>query len=86
MHRRYPRPCTRTAAVRSLAKNIRWCRRPPAGGETEDPMVFGPLVLGIGIGLLAGQLLVWVIIGLGAGITLHSVMSERRKGSRRGVS
>ena len=49
-------------------------------------MVFGPLLLGIGIGLLVGHLLVWLIIGLGAGITLHSVMSERRKGSRRRVS
>ena len=48
-------------------------------------MVLGPLLLGIGIGLLAGHLLVWIIIGLGAGITLHSVMSELKKGARRRV-
>ncbi len=47
--------------------------------------MLGPLLLGIGIGLLAGHLLVWIIIGLGAGITLHSVMSELRKGARRRV-
>ena len=48
-------------------------------------MVFGPLLLGIGIGLLAGPLLVWTLIGLGAGITLKSVVSEREKGGRRRV-
>ena len=49
-------------------------------------MVFGPLLLGIGIGLLVGHLLVWAVIGLGAGITLHAVLSELRKGTRRRVS
>jgi hypothetical protein len=48
-------------------------------------MVFGPLLLGIGIGLLAGHLLIWMLIGLGAGITLHSVMGELKKGTRRRV-
>ena len=48
-------------------------------------MVFGPLLLGIGIGLLAGHLLIWVLLGLGAGITLHSVVSELRKGAGRRV-
>jgi hypothetical protein len=42
-------------------------------GETEAQMVIGPLLLGIGIGLLAGHLFIWILIGLGAGITLHSV-------------
>lgn len=46
-------------------------------------MVAGPLVLGIGIGLLAGHLLVWAIIGLGAGITLRSVVSALRTEDRR---
>lgn len=46
-------------------------------------MVFGPLLLGIGIGLLAGHLLVWVIIGLGAGITLHSAVSELKTREKR---
>lgn len=41
-------------------------------------MVIGPLLLGIGIGLLAGHLLTWVIIGLGAGITLNSTVSAIR--------
>ena len=46
-------------------------------------MVIGPLLLGIGIGLLAGHLLVWAIIGLGAGITLSSLVSSLgTKGSR----
>ena len=46
-------------------------------------MVIGPLLLGIGIGLLAGHLLIWVIIGLGAGITLNSLASSlRAKGVR----
>lgn len=52
-------------------------------------MVFGPLLLGIGIGLLAGHLLVWAVIGLGAGITLSSVVSGLRPdkvGGRRRVS
>jgi len=48
-------------------------------------MVIGPLLLGIGIGLLAGHLLIWILIGLGTGITLHSVVSELKKGSRRRV-
>ena len=48
-------------------------------------MVIGPLLLGIGIGLLAGHLLVWILIGLGAGITLHSVVGELKKGARRRV-
>ncbi|HEV2760690.1 MAG TPA: hypothetical protein VGV86_14100 [Acidimicrobiales bacterium] len=38
-------------------------------------MVAGPLLLGIGIGLLSSQLLVGALIGLGAGITLRSVVS-----------
>ena len=46
-------------------------------------MVLGPLLLGIGIGLLAGHLLIWIIIGLGAGITLHSIMSELKHGAGR---
>jgi hypothetical protein len=54
-------------------------------GETEAQMVIGPLLLGIGIGLLAGHLLIWILIGLGAGITLHSVVSELGKGARRRV-
>ena len=46
-------------------------------------MVIGPLLLGIGIGLLAVHLLIWIIIGLGAGITLNSVVSGLRpKGVR----
>ena len=45
-------------------------------------MVFGPLLLGIGIGLLAGHLLVWMLIGLGAGITVRSVVSGLRTGAR----
>jgi hypothetical protein len=48
-------------------------------------MVIGPLLLGIGIGLLAGHLLVWILIGLGAGITLNSVVGELKKGTRRRV-
>ena len=48
-------------------------------------MVFGPLLLGIGIGLLAGHLFVWALIGLGTGITVHSVVSELKKGNRRRV-
>lgn len=48
-------------------------------------MVFGPLLLGIGIGLLAGHLLIWMLIGLGAGITLNSVVSELRNGAGRRV-
>lgn len=38
-------------------------------------MVIGPLLLGIGIGLLVGHLLVWIILGLGAGITVRSVVA-----------
>ncbi len=41
-------------------------------------MVAGPLLLGIGIGLLTSQLLVGVLIGLGAGITLSAVVSALR--------
>ena len=41
-------------------------------------MVAGPLLLGIGIGLLTSQLLVGVLTGLGAGITLRSVVSALR--------
>jgi hypothetical protein len=37
-------------------------------------MVWGPLMLGIGIGLIAGQLLAGALIGLGAGITIQSVI------------
>jgi hypothetical protein len=48
-------------------------------------MVIGPLLLGIGVGLLAGQLLIWIIIGLGAGLTLRSVASELGKGARQRV-
>jgi len=48
-------------------------------------MVIGPLLLGIGIGLLVGHLVVWILIGLGAGITLHSAVSELKKGTRRRV-
>ncbi len=44
-------------------------------GETEARMVAGPLLLGIGIGLLMSQLLAGALIGLGAGITLRSVVS-----------
>ena len=44
--------------------------------------MIGRLLLGIGIGLLAGHLLIWMLISLGAGITLHSVMSELRKSAR----
>jgi hypothetical protein len=47
-------------------------------------MVFGPLLLGIGIGMLAGHLVVWAIIGLGAGITLHSVVGGLRPTRARG--
>ncbi len=47
-------------------------------------MVAGPLLLGIGIGLLAGHLAVWVIIGLGAGITLRSVVSGLDEHDHRG--
>jgi hypothetical protein len=65
-----------------LWRNARWRRRLPAGGETEATMVIGPLLLGIGIGLLAGHLLIWIIIGLGAGITLNSLVSGLRKGVR----
>jgi hypothetical protein len=54
-------------------------------GERETHMVIGPLLLGIGVGLLAGQLLIWIIIGLGAGITLRSVASELGKGARQRV-
>jgi len=61
------------------------CRRVLGGDGTEDRMVIGPLLLGIGIGLLAGHLLIWILIGLGTGITLHSVVSELKKGSRRRV-
>ena len=46
-------------------------------------MVAGPLLLGIGIGLLVGHLVVWAIIGLGAGITLRSVVSGLRTKDRR---
>ncbi|MGI8983433.1 MAG: hypothetical protein ACR2HM_02685 [Acidimicrobiales bacterium] len=45
-------------------------------------MVIGPFLLGAGIGILAGHVLVWMLIGLGAGITLHSVVSELRRGDR----
>ena len=38
-------------------------------------MVAGPLLLGIGIGLLTSQLLAGALIGLGAGITVRSVVS-----------
>jgi hypothetical protein len=48
-------------------------------------MLIGPLLLGIGIGLLVGHLLIWIVLGLGAGITLHSVVSELRKGAGRRV-
>ncbi len=41
-------------------------------------MVAGPLLLGIGIGLLVGQLLAGALIGLGAGITLSSVVGSLR--------
>ena len=44
-------------------------------GETEARMVAGPRLLGIGIGLLMSQLLAGALIGLGAGITLRSVVS-----------
>ena len=47
-------------------------------------MVIGPVLLGLGIGLLAGELLAGILIGLGAGITLHSVLSAvRTKEARR---
>ena len=46
-------------------------------------MVEGPLLLGLGIGLLAGQLLAGTLMGLGAGITLHSVIGSRRASERR---
>jgi hypothetical protein len=47
-------------------------------------MVIGPVLLGLGIGLLAGQLMAGLLIGLGAGITLHSVFSAvRTKDARR---
>jgi hypothetical protein len=84
MHRRYLHTCKRIAVMPSSMVSSS-CRRPPAGGETEALVVFGPLLLGIGIGLLAGPLLVWALIGLGAGITLKSVVSEREKGGRRRV-
>ena len=48
-------------------------------------MVAGPLLLGIGIGLLAGQLLAGALIGLGAGVTLHSVVGALHKERRRRV-
>ena len=41
-------------------------------------MVAGPLLLGLGIGLLAGQVLAGLLIGLGAGVTLHSVVGAMR--------
>ena len=41
-------------------------------------MVIGPVLLGSGVGLLAGELLAGVLIGLGAGITLSSVLSAVR--------
>ena len=47
-------------------------------GERETAMVIGPVLLGIGLGLLAGELLAGVLIGLGAGITLSSVLSAVR--------
>ena len=46
-------------------------------------MVIRPVLLGIGLGLLAGQLLVGVLIGLGAGITLRAVVSDPSKEFRR---
>jgi hypothetical protein len=46
-------------------------------------MVIGPVLLGIGLGLLAGELLAGVLIGLGAGITLSSVVSAMRDKERR---
>lgn len=52
--------------------------------ETEASMVIGPLLLALGIGLLAGHLLIWIIIGLGAGITLNSVVSGLRPKGVRG--
>ena len=41
-------------------------------------MVLGPVLLGLGLGLLSGELLAGVLIGLGAGITLSSVLSALR--------
>ena len=41
-------------------------------------MVAGPLLLGIGVGLLVGQLLAGTLIGLGAGITLQAVIGSLR--------
>ena len=41
-------------------------------------MVMGPVLLGIGLGVLAGELLAGVLIGLGAGITLSSLLSAIR--------
>lgn len=50
-------------------------------------MVVGPLLLGIGIGVLVGQLLAGALIGLGAGITVHSVVGALldKEGRRRRV-
>ncbi len=41
-------------------------------------MVAGPLLLGIGLGLVVGQLLAGLLIGLGAGLTLRSVLTATR--------
>lgn len=46
-------------------------------------MVIGPVLLGIGLGLLGGELLAGLLIGLGAGITLSSVVSARSGEFRR---
>ncbi len=50
-------------------------------------MVIGPVLLGTGLGLLAGELLAGILIGLGAGITLNSVLSavHNKESHRRSV-
>ena len=40
-----------------------------------DAMVIGLVLLGIGLGLLAGELLAGALIGLGAGVTLNSLVA-----------
>lgn len=38
-------------------------------------MLLGPILLGLGLGVLAGHVLAGLLIGLGAGLTLNSVLS-----------
>lgn len=47
-------------------------------------MVVGPLLRGVGIGLVAGRLLAGFLIGLGAGVTLSSVVGSLRAKERPG--